>query len=218
MNFSDVANFTKMALSKEVSSTVGLFRQARVYPNLNPSAAVAVDREQIFSLSSFSDIYRMRRGKEHGQYVPNSRFTFVKLTSGETLMHQRFRHPVLAEGRPVLYAGEASFNNGQLQWWSNGSGNYRPDAEHASQAGLPVDQFFTHEQVLKGVHAQPKVQPVGTTVTLGKPIQSISTVGEVQAKLAGHVEAKSLAARPGAPPVFRPVSLQLRPDRIARRS
>lgn len=145
---------------------MGLFGQARVYPNLNPSAAVPVDREQIFSLSSFADNYRMRRGKEHGQYVPNARFTFVKLTSGETLMHQRFRHPVLAEGRPVLYAGEAHFNNGRLEWWSNGSGNYRPDADHASQAGLPTDQFFTHDQILKGVHMQTKVQPIRE---LGRP-------------------------------------------------
>jgi len=137
-----------------------LFGQVRVYPNLNPSAAVPVDRDQIFSLSSFADNYRMRRGKEHGQYVPNAKFTFVKLTSGEMLVHQRFRHPVLAEGRPVLYAGEAHFNNGRLEWWSNGSGNYRPDADHAAQAGLPTSQFFTHDQILKGVHTRAKVQPI----------------------------------------------------------
>lgn len=113
-----------------------------------------VDRDQIFKLRSFADIYRMSRGKEHGQYVPNARFTFVKLTSGETLMHQRFRHPVLAEGHPVLYAGEANFDNGRLQWWSNGSGNYRPDPDHAAQAGLPVDQFYTHDAILKGEHTR----------------------------------------------------------------
>lgn len=135
-----------------------MFGQPRIYPNLNPSAAVPVDRDQIFHLRSFADIYRMSRGKEHGQYVPNARFTFVKLTSGETLMHQRFRHPALAEGRPVLYAGEAHFDNGRLQWWSNGSGNYRPDSEHAAQAGLPVDQFYTHDAILKGEHTRMKVQ------------------------------------------------------------
>jgi hypothetical protein len=149
------------------------FGQPRIFHNLNPSAAVPVDRDQIFSLSSFSDQYRMRRGKEHGQYVPNARFTFVKLTTGETLMHQRFRHPALAEGRPVLYAGEANFNNGRLQWWSNGSGNYRPDPDHAAQAGLPMDNFFTYEQVLKGVHVQPKQEIV----------ESLRKPAEVQAKL-----------------------------------
>ena len=144
---------------------MGIFGQQRIYPNLNPSAAVPVDRDQIFSLSTFADNYRMRRGKEHGQYVPNAKFTFVKMVSGETLMHQRFRHPVLAEGRPVLYAGEAHFNNGKLEWWSNGSGNYRPDADHAAQAGLPVDQFFTHDQILRGAHTRVKVQPLVIAVT-----------------------------------------------------
>lgn len=124
----------------------------KTYPNLNPSAAVQVDRDQIFRLRSFADNYRMNRGREHAQYVPNSRFVFVTMPDGATLMHQRFRHPVLAEGRPVLYAGEAFFNNGRLEWWSNGSGNYRPDPDHARQAGLPMDQFFSFEDVLTGKH------------------------------------------------------------------
>ena len=84
----------------------------KIYPNLNPAAAIPVDREQIFRLRSFADIYRLNRGKEHGQYVPNARFVFVTMTSGETLLHQRYRHPALSEGKPVLYAGEASFNSG----------------------------------------------------------------------------------------------------------
>jgi hypothetical protein len=54
----------------------------------------------------------------------------------------------------VLYAGEAFFNNGKLQWWSNGSGNYRPDPEHAAQAGLPVEQFYPYDEILKGAHAR----------------------------------------------------------------
>jgi len=152
-----------------------------VYPNLNPSAAVPVDREQIFSLNHFSDHYRMRRGSEHGQYVPNSRFTFVKLTTGETLMHQRFRHPALSEGRPVLYAGEMNFNNGRLQWWSNGSGNYRPDPDHAAQAGLPMDSFFTHDQVLKGVHAQPKPPAQPKLFAQPKLLEKPGPLGGVQA-------------------------------------
>jgi hypothetical protein len=117
---------TYFQLCERIYLPLGLFGQARVYPNLNPSAAVSVDREQIFSVSSFADNYRMRRGKEHGQYVPNAKFTFVKLTSGEMLMHQRFRHPVLAEGRPVCMRAR-HFNNGRLEWWSNGRGNYRTE-------------------------------------------------------------------------------------------
>ena len=52
----------------------------------------------------------------------------------------------------MIYAGEAFFDNGRLSWWSNGSGNYRPDPDHAEQAGLPMDRFFTFEAVLKGLH------------------------------------------------------------------
>jgi hypothetical protein len=130
--------------------------QTHLYPNLNPSAAIPVERDQIFRLTSFFDNYRLSRGKERAQYVPNSKFVFVRTTDGDTLLHPRYRHPAIAEGRPVLYAGEAQFDNGKLRWWSNGSGNYRPDAAHAVQAGLPMDQFYTYEDVLKGVQVRPK--------------------------------------------------------------
>ena len=137
--------------------SMSLFGQPKFYPNLNPSAAVPVDREQIFNLRSFANNYRMSRGKQHGHYVPNSRFVFVTMTDGEMLLHQRYRHPVLAQGKPVLYAGEAFFNNGRLEWWSNGSGNYRPDPDHAAQAGLPVEQFYPYDEILKGAHTRPKI-------------------------------------------------------------
>lgn len=128
--------------------------QPKIYPNLNPSAAIPVERDEVFRLHDFFGNYRMQRGSEHGAYVPNSKYIFVRTTTGETLLHTRFRHPALAQGRPVLYAGEASFNNGQLEWWSNGSGNYRPDYEHAEQAELPMERFYTFEQILKGAHKQ----------------------------------------------------------------
>jgi hypothetical protein len=136
----------------------------KIYPNLNPAAAIPVDREQIFHLRSFADNYRMSRGSEHGQYVPNSRFVFVTMPRGETLLHPRYRHPVLSEGKPVLYAGEASFNNGRLEWWSNGSGNYRPDANHAAQAGLPMDSFYAHDEILKGTHRQQQAKSPSITI------------------------------------------------------
>lgn len=134
--------------------------QAKIYPNLNPAAALPVDREQIFTLREFVGHYRMSRAREHGHYVPNARFVFVKTMDGETLMHQRFRHPSLSQGKPVLYAGEAYFNNGNLEWWSNGSGNYRPDAAHAAQAGLPMDHFYPYDAVLKGLHTRPRTERI----------------------------------------------------------
>ena len=127
--------------------------QPRFYPNLNPAAAAfKVDPTEFMRLEgSFDDsFYRMRKGGDHGLLVPNTKYVFVRTLDGDTVMHPRYRHPVLAQGKPVLYAGEAYFNNGKLDWWSNGSGNYRPDADHAQQAHLPMEKFFTYEQILKG--------------------------------------------------------------------
>ena len=163
---------------------MAMFGHPRIYPNLNPSAAVPVDREQIFRLRNFADIYRMSRGKEHGQYVPNARFTFVKLISGETLMHQRFRHPALAEGRPVVYAGEAQFDNGRLQWWSNGSGNYRPDSDHAAQAGFPIEQFFTHDAILKGEHVRTDVRATSRPPAISNSLQAKFAPGQMVSGIA----------------------------------
>lgn len=129
--------------------------QPKFYPNLNPAAAaLKIDPAEFMRLEGSFDSsnYRMRRGGDHGLLVPNSKFIFVRTMDGETVMHQRYRHPVLAQGKPVLYAGEAYFNNGKLDWWSNGSGNYRPDSDHAEQAALPMERFFTYEQVLKGAN------------------------------------------------------------------
>jgi len=134
----------------QTKSTSG---QPRFYPNLNPAAAaLKVDPAEFMHLESGFDqnFYRMRRGGDHGLLVPNTKYIFVRTMDGDTVMHPRYRHPVLAQGRPVLYAGEAYFNNGKLDWWSNGSGNYRPDSDHAEQASLPMERFFTYEQVLKG--------------------------------------------------------------------
>ena len=129
----------------------------KFYPNLNPAAAaLKADPGEFMRLEGSFDSsnYRMRRGGDHGLLVPNSKYIFVRTMDGETVMHQRYRHPVLAQGKPVLYAGEAYFNNGKLDWWSNGSGNYRPDSDHAEQASLPMERFFTYEQVLKGANKQ----------------------------------------------------------------
>ena len=126
--------------------------QSRYYPNLNPSAAIPVEPREIFRLHNFFDRYRLERGSERAAYVPNMKYIFVRTADGEILMHPRYRHPAIAGGKPVLYAGEAYFNNGTLEWWSNGSGNYRPDAAHAEQADLPMERFYSFDQILKGVH------------------------------------------------------------------
>jgi hypothetical protein len=128
----------------------------KLYPNLNPRATVSVDRAEIFTLAPFFDQYRLTRGDHHEHHIPHARYIFVSQANGDVRMHPHYRHPVLAEGQAVRYAGEAEFRHGQLVWWSNASGNYRPDATYASQAGLPMERFYTHEQIRQGVHRRPR--------------------------------------------------------------
>lgn len=131
--------------------------QTRIYPNLRPLAQQNAPNEEIFSLQQWYGNYGMRGTGGRGHYVPNARYLFVRTTDGQTLMHPRLRHPVLASGEPVMYAGEAYFESGALRWWSNGSGHYRPDSEHAPQAGLPLDKFRTWDDVVRrGTRAPPQ--------------------------------------------------------------
>ena len=125
---------------------------AKVYPNLHPGAVEPVNEGSIFRLNSFAGQYRLHRIHSHGVNVPNQQYNFVRTREGEMLLHNRYRHPSIAEGKQVLYAGEIFFNNGKLQWWSNGSGHYQPNAEDAEQASLPMDQFFSYQQIIKGEH------------------------------------------------------------------
>jgi hypothetical protein len=126
----------------------------KFYPNLHPGAAVPVERSNIFTLDSFANQYRLHRAGTHSVNVPNMKYNFVRTREGEMRLHNRYRHPSLAEGQQVLYAGEVFFNNGTLQWWSNGSGHYQPDADGAEQANLPMDYFYSYQQVIKGEHTR----------------------------------------------------------------
>jgi len=128
----------------------------KIYPNLHPGAIEPVNQGSIFRLNSFAGQYRLHRTHSHGVNVPNQQYNFVRTREGETLLHNRYRHPSIAEGKQVLYAGEVFFNNGQLQWWSNGSGHYQPNADDAAQANLPMDQFFSYQQIIKGEHMRKK--------------------------------------------------------------
>jgi hypothetical protein len=124
----------------------------KMYPNLHPGAVEPVDAGNVFRLNSFANQYRLQKPSSHGVNVPNQQYNFVRTREGEMLLHARYRHPSIAEGKQVLYAGEIFFNNGQLEWWSNGSGHYQPDADDATQANLPMDQFYSYQQVIKGEH------------------------------------------------------------------
>lgn len=134
----------------------GVVQAAKFYPNLHPGAVERVEPGNLFHLQNFTDQYRLHKEDSHGVYVPNQQYNFVRTAEGQMLLHNRYRHPSIAEGRQVLYAGEVSFNNGRLEWWSNGSGHYQPDADDARQAALPLDSFYTYQQVIKGEHKKKK--------------------------------------------------------------
>ena len=138
------------SLVQRFSSTV--VQAVKFYPNLHPGAVEQVEPSSIFKLDSFANQYRLRRVNSHSVNVPNQQYNFVRTRDGEMLLHARYRHPSIAEGKQVLYAGEIFFNNGQLEWWSNGSGHYQPYVEDAEQASLPMGQFFSYQQVIKGEH------------------------------------------------------------------
>jgi hypothetical protein len=133
-----------------------IVQATKFYPNLHPGAVEPVEPGNVFKLRSFADQYRLHKVKSHGVNVPNQQYNFVRTREGETLMHSRYRHPSIAEGKQVLYAGEIFFNNGKLQWWSNGSGHYQPAADDAEQANLPMDSFFSYQQIIKGEHTRKK--------------------------------------------------------------
>lgn len=128
----------------------------KLYPNLHPGAIEPVDQGNLFRLHNFANQYRLHKVNSHSVNVPNQQYNFVRTREGDMLLHARYRHPSIAEGKQVLYAGEIFFNNGQLEWWSNGSGHYQPYAEDAGQASLPMDQFFSYQQIIKGEHKRKK--------------------------------------------------------------
>ena len=147
-------NHPAVQLKKAITSRV--VQAVKFYPNLHPGAIESVNPTNIFRLNSFADQYRLHRVNSHGVNVPNQQYNFVRTREGEMLLHNRYRHPSIAEGKQVLYAGEISFNNGRLQWWSNGSGHYQPSADDAEQANLPMDQFYSYQQIIKGEHMRKK--------------------------------------------------------------
>ena len=131
-------------------------QKTRLYPNLHPGAVEPVNPASVFRLNNFADQYRLHRVNSHSVNVPNQQYNFVRTREGDMLLHNRYRHPSIAEGKQVLYAGEVFFNNGKLEWWSNGSGHYQPGADDAGQASLPMDRFYSYQQIIKGEHTRKK--------------------------------------------------------------
>ena len=96
--------------------------------------------------------FQVRSRQRHTLAPPSGTFNFVRVY-GETprsrpvLVSARLAHAQLAGGRPVVYAGTAQFERGEMAWWSNYSGTYQPIAAFRAQAGLPEDKFVPWQKL-----------------------------------------------------------------------
>jgi hypothetical protein len=85
------------------------------------------------------------RSAERHTFSPPT-FNFVRV-HGDTprspplLVNAKLAHAQIAGGRPVVYAGNARFDSGEMAWWNNYSGTYQPIAAFRAQAGLPENKF-----------------------------------------------------------------------------
>lgn len=100
-------------------------------------------------------VFQARDPERHVMSRPSGVYNFVRVegqtrNQAATYISARAPHATLAQGRPVLYAGTAAFESGQLNWWSNYSGTYQPIAEFNRQAALPTDKFVPWQKLQMG--------------------------------------------------------------------
>lgn len=100
-------------------------------------------------------LFQLRRHDNQVLTRPSGVYNFVRVQGATrnqtaTVLSARAPHASLAGGQPVLYAGTAAFDGGQLQWWSNYSGTYQPQAEFHRQAALPDDKFVPWQRLQMG--------------------------------------------------------------------
>jgi hypothetical protein len=99
--------------------------------------------------------FQVRSDQRHTVSPPTGTFNFVRV-HGETprnrplLVSAKLAHAQMAGGRPVVYAGTARFDRGEMAWWSNFSGTYQPIAAFRAQAGLPEDKFVPWQKLQMG--------------------------------------------------------------------
>lgn len=125
--------------------------------------------------------YQARSAQRNTLSPPTGTFNFVRV-QGETprarplLISAKLPHAQLTGGRPVVYAGTARFDRGEMAWWSNYSGTYQPIAAFRAQAGLPEDKFVPWQKLQMGGTAMQR----GTFTerrSLGAPEQPASPEG-----------------------------------------
>ena len=99
--------------------------------------------------------FNVRSADRHTMSPPTGTFNFVRV-HGDTprsrplLVSAKLGHAQIAGGRPVVYAGTARFDSGEMAWWSNYSGTYQPIAAFRAQAGLPENKFVPWQKLQMG--------------------------------------------------------------------
>jgi hypothetical protein len=99
--------------------------------------------------------FQLRSAQRHTMSPPTGTFNFVRV-HGDTprsrplLVSAKLAHAQMSGGRPVVYAGTARFDRGDMAWWSNFSGTYQPIAAFRAQAGLPEDKFVPWQKLQMG--------------------------------------------------------------------
>lgn len=106
-------------------------------------------------VNSANGQFQLRRHDNQVLTRPSGVYNFVRVQGATrnqtaTMLSARAPHASLAAGQPVLYAGTVAFDSGQLQWWSNYSGTYQPQAEFHRQAALPGDKFVPWQKLQMG--------------------------------------------------------------------
>jgi len=127
-----------------------------LYYNLFPEDVAIVTRRTGFALVHRSGKWVTVTYRKNGdECVFTAKGTYDYVVRNGTIQLIRLQdissHTVLAGEGPVEYAGQMKFgcsrgNRGQLLWWDNGSGHFKPRAEDASQATLPLDRFRSHSR------------------------------------------------------------------------
>ena len=167
--------------------------------------------------------FQLRSAERHTMTPPTGTFNFVRV-HGETphnrplLVSAKLAHAQMAGGRPVVYAGTARFDRGEMAWWSNFSGTYQPIAAFRAQAGLPDDKFVPWQKLQmggtamqRGVFSERRAagRPAAIAgmsddgTTNGSPIRSgaakqpAASMAGAAATPSGAVAAKPTAAGPG---------------------
>ncbi|HET8781836.1 MAG TPA: hypothetical protein VFM63_05440, partial [Pyrinomonadaceae bacterium] len=95
--------------SQQQALKSGVVQATKYFPNLHPGAVEPVNPANLYRLDSIADQYRLHRQHSHSVNVPNQQYNFVRTREGQMLLHNRYRHPSIAEGKHVLYAGEVFF-------------------------------------------------------------------------------------------------------------